>query len=94
MKLKYVFLTLSLIETAIGLSDARQNIFFYLGLPIGAILLGLFLIAQVLEKESALYDEQNRALELAPERNPGPWQRSSIPQEVAHHPDPTAARPS
>ena len=68
MKPKYIFLTFSLIELAIGLSNARQNIFFYLGLPVGAILFGLFLITQVLEKESALYDEQKRAAELA--RNP------------------------
>jgi len=58
---KHIFLILSLIELAIGLSNARQNTFFYLGLPVGAILFGLFLIAQVLEKESALYDEQKRA---------------------------------
>lgn len=61
MKPKYILLVLSLIELTIGLSNARQNIFFYLGLPVGAALFGLFLIAQVLEKESALYDEQSRA---------------------------------
>jgi hypothetical protein len=84
MKPKYIFLTLSLIELTIGLSNARQNTFFYLGLPVGAILFGLFLIFQVLEKESALYDEQNRAAELA--RNPGKirQQPSSIRQEAAN----------
>ena len=68
MKPKYIFLTLSLVELTIGLSNARQNVFFYLGFPVGAILFGLFLIAQVMEKESALYDEQNRAAKL--EREP------------------------
>jgi hypothetical protein len=69
MKPKYIFLTLSLIELAIGFSNAQQNAFFYLGLPVGVILFGLFLIATVFEKESALYDEQRRAAEQA--RNAG-----------------------
>jgi hypothetical protein len=63
-KLKYVFLSLSAVEFAIGFSNARPNAFFYLGLPLGAILFILFLISQFLEKESALYDEQNRATDL------------------------------
>lgn len=91
MKPKYIFLTLSLIELAIGFSNARQNAFFYLGLPVGAILFGLFLITQVLEKESALYDEQNRAADLA--RNPRPvWpQRLPIQQKAAYDPSLTTA---
>jgi hypothetical protein len=91
LKLKYIFLTLSLIELTIGLSNARQNVFFYLGLPVGAILFGLFLITQVLEKESALYDEQNRAPE--PAHMPGEVrsQQFSISKEVAHNPVLTTA---
>jgi hypothetical protein len=33
MKPKYILLTFSLIELAIGLSNARQNTFFYPGAP-------------------------------------------------------------
>ena len=95
MKPKLIFLILSLVEFAIGFSNARPNVFFYLGLPIGAILFGLFLIAQVLEKESALYDEQNRASESAT-RSAGIQKRRkpSIQKEVAQHPVLTSAHSS
>jgi len=78
LKWKYIFLTVSLIAFAIGFSDARPSVWFYMGRPVGAILFGLFLIAQVLEKESALYDEQARAAakersaKLPPQTAPGP----------------------
>jgi TRAP-type C4-dicarboxylate transport system permease small subunit len=65
LKLKYVFLSLSAVEFAIGFSNARPAAFFYLGLPLGAILIILFLVTQFLEKESALYDVQNLAAEVA-----------------------------
>ena len=60
LKWKYVFLSLSVLEFAIGFSHARPVVLVDLGLPLGAILFILFLISQLLEKESALYDEQNR----------------------------------
>jgi hypothetical protein len=90
-KWKYIFLTLSLVEFAIGFSEFRPNTFFYLGRPLGAILFGLFLIAQMLEKESILLDEQNRATVLGqhePVWQPGPPKNS---REVATHPVPTIA---
>jgi hypothetical protein len=75
---------------AIGFSDAQPNIFFYLGRPIGTILFGLFLIAQMMEKESALYDEQNLATEPSK-----PWdvrqQAASSRQKSAHAPALTTA---
>jgi hypothetical protein len=41
-----------------------------LALPLGAVFFGLFLIAKVLEKETALFDEEQRAhLGLARENN-------------------------
>jgi len=93
LKWKHIFLALSLIALAVGFSDARPAIIFDLGRPLGAILFGLFLIAQVLEQESALYDEQMRAPELT--RKPGEprEQPLSIRQEVAHYPAHTMARP-
>jgi len=68
LKWKYVFLSLSVLEFAIGFSHARPVVLVDLGLPLGAILFILFLISQLLEKESALYDEQNRT--AVPVRTP------------------------
>jgi hypothetical protein len=93
LKWKHIFLALSLIELAIGLSDARQNAFFYLGLPVGAALFGLFLIAQILEKESALYDEQNRAATSASKPGGVRQQHVSLRREVANNPALTMAHP-
>jgi hypothetical protein len=76
LKWKYAFLSLALIEFAFGFSNARPNIFFYLGLPLGAILFSLFLIFQLMEKESALYDEQHRAPEPVRQAAPSPISRS------------------
>jgi hypothetical protein len=67
---KRVFLGLSLLEFAIGFSNARPNVFFYLGLPLGAIFFILYLICQLFEKELAFDDEQNRAMELARQAAP------------------------
>ena len=83
MKAKYILLTCSLIELAIGLSNARQNTFFYLGLPVGALLFGLFLIAQIMEKASALYDEQKRARALTSKSREAPQQPLLLRREVA-----------
>ena len=91
LKPKYIFLTLSLIELTIGFSNARPNAFFYLGLPVGAILFGLFLIAQVLEKESALYDEQKRAADLTRKTGAVRPRPASIRKETAYDPALTTA---
>jgi hypothetical protein len=90
---KHIFLTLALVEFAMGSSDLRSTPLFFLGPPLGAILFGLFLIAQMLEKEPALLDEQNRAAGLdqhEPVWNPGPPKNSH--DEVATHPVPAIAR--
>jgi hypothetical protein len=91
LKWKHIFLTLSLIELAIGLSNARQNAFFYLGLPVGAALFGLFLIAQIMEKESALYNEQNRAAAPFSQSREVRQRPLSLRREVAHNPALTMA---
>ena len=91
-KWKYIFLALALVEFAIGFSNLRPTTLFYLGPPLGAIFFGLFLITQILEKESALLDEQNRAAAQArhePIRSPAPSQNSR--NEVATHPGPAIA---
>jgi hypothetical protein len=91
-RMKYIFLTLALIELAIGLHNPRPTTFFYLGLPLGSVLFGLFMITQVLEKESVLLDEQNRAAAQArpePTRMAAPSRRSR--NEMATHPVPAIA---
>ena len=93
LKWKNIFLTLALVELAIGFSNLRPTTFFYLGPPLGAIFFGLFMITQLLEKESALLDEQNRAAALSrnePIRTARPSQNSR--NEVATHPVPTMAQ--
>jgi len=45
----------------VGLVNVRDLDALYVLFPVGAIFLGLFLIAWVLEKESAHYDEEQRA---------------------------------
>ena len=91
LRLKYSLLGLSLIALAIGFSNGQGTV-IYLGLPVGTILFGLFLVTQVLEKEWALYDKQS----CAPRQPHQPCieqQRKTIPQEVAHHPALTKACP-
>src|SRR5262245_46642799 len=45
-----------------GLIDVSQLALLYVTLPAGAILLGLFMISNMLEKETALYDEEQRKI--------------------------------
>ena len=78
MKWKNIFLAAALVELAIGFSDAQPTTFFYLGRPLGGIFFGLFLIAMVFEKESALFDEQARAQR--------PLLEKQFSREVAAHP--------
>jgi hypothetical protein len=92
-RLKNIFLTLALVEWAIGFSNLRPTVFYDLGLPVGMACFGLFLITHLLEKESALLDEQNRAAALPrnePIRTARPSQNSR--NEVATHPVPTMAQ--
>lgn len=54
-----ILLALSLIAFALGFTD----LFWGVGKPIGAVLLGLFMIFKVLEKEAALFDADQNQLE-------------------------------
>ncbi len=93
MKLKHTILIFSLLALVVGFSDLKPALISNLGVPVGAVLFGLFLIAQVFEKELALYDGQNRApepLSFPPHMQSG---QISVQEEVAHHPDLTMANP-
>lgn len=68
IKLKNVFLTISLTGLALTICDRQPTVLSYMFLPVSAILFGLFMIWTVLEKESALFDEQNRDEEPAVKR--------------------------
>jgi len=67
---KKVALTVSVIAFAIGFSDLRENIVFWMGLPVGAIAFIVFFIFMLLEKEYALLDEQDRVAKKAFTRIP------------------------
>jgi hypothetical protein len=44
-----------------GIVNVQNTVAFYVALPLGAVSLGLFLIFRMLEKEVALYDEEQQA---------------------------------
>ena len=52
-----IFLIVAIVAFAIGSSEPAENIFFYMGRPVGAIFFVLFMIFQFLQKETALYDQ-------------------------------------
>jgi hypothetical protein len=60
-------LILSVVGLVIGLAfvtgivNAQSMVDLYVVLPLGAVFLGLFLVFQSFEKESSLYDEEQRA---------------------------------
>lgn len=68
MKTKNIFLTISLLAFAIGFSSVGESIYWDMCLPVGAIFFMLFMIFNLLEKEAALLDQQNR--DAAANRNP------------------------
>ncbi len=68
-----LLLVISLAGLVIGLTT---NLFWGIGLPLGAVFFGLFLIFKLLEKESAQFDEEHHLrMELAARNsadNPAP----------------------
>ncbi len=56
-----IFLTVAIVTFVIGASELGDNIFFYMGRPVGAIFFVLFMIFQFLQKETALYNKQHEA---------------------------------
>ena len=62
MKIKNVALVLSLVAFAVGFSDAQENIWFYAGRPVGAILFAIFMVFAALEKVTAEYDQEHEPL--------------------------------
>jgi len=92
-KWNHIFLALALAEFFMGISVVRPTTLFVPGLTLGAIFFGLFLMAQKLDRESALLDEQNRAVVLdqhEPVWQPGSPKNSQY--EVATHPVPAIAQ--
>ena len=58
--IKWLCLIIAIVSFAIGFSDFQENIFFWLGRPVGAIALIVWMIFMILEKESDILDEQER----------------------------------
>jgi hypothetical protein len=92
IKWKYLFLTLSLTGITLGLAAPVSNEFFNFGLPLGATFFGLFMIFQFLQKESALYDEQQRAAVSAHTVQTTGKPPPVSQKEAAHNPALTMAR--
>jgi hypothetical protein len=44
-----------------GIVNVQNTVAFYVALPLGAVSLGLFLLFRILEKEAALYDQEQQA---------------------------------
>jgi hypothetical protein len=60
-----ILLAISLVAFALGFTD----ILWGFGRPVGAIFLGWFMIFKLLEKEMALFDEEQRSNVALAERN-------------------------
>lgn len=80
MKLKNIFLATALVAFALGFSDVGESVFWHSGRPIGAIFFGLFMIFNLLEKETALLDEQNGKREQVTAKNSNA-KREKLPEE-------------
>jgi len=59
-------LVLALVGFAVGFAT---NFLWRIGLPLGAVCFGLFLISKILERESALYDQEHRMRLVLAEKN-------------------------
>jgi hypothetical protein len=77
-KIKNIALTISLISFAVGFSGGGESMFWYMGRPVGAILFAVFMIFKVLEKETALLDEQQRAAKREIEKS---FSDTSVPHK-------------
>lgn len=58
MKTKNILLTVSLVAFAIGFSDLHENLLFWMGRPVGAILFGIYMIFLMLEDATANYNRE------------------------------------
>ena len=61
-----ILLAAALAGLAVGFAT---NFLWKIGLPLGAVCLGLFLISKILERESALYDQEHRMRLALAEKN-------------------------
>ena len=60
LKPRFVFLALSMVELLIWFVLGGSSTIVVLSLPMAAVLFGLYLIFQMMEKETELYDQQHR----------------------------------
>jgi hypothetical protein len=69
MNVKNVLLGVSLASFLIGFSNLQENLFFWMGKPIGAIFFILYFILMVLEREYAIMDKQTQTQPAASTRS-------------------------
>lgn len=63
-----IFLVVAVVAFAVGIYELATPGGWALGLPVGAVFLGLFLIRKALEKETAKFDEEQRLRDELAER--------------------------
>lgn len=85
-----IFFTAAIVSFVIGSSGLGDDWMLYVGRPVGAILFVLFMIFQFLQKEVALYDEEQQAklaslkrLSRTSEQRPSPT--SAAPHKLVAH---------
>ncbi len=66
-----ILLILSLVCFVAGIVEGMRPGGWGLGIPFGAVLFGLFIVVRVMQKESARFDEEQRAREENAERAEG-----------------------
>jgi len=59
-KLAKALLAIALVAFVAGVAEGSRPGGWGLGVPLGAVFLGLFFITRILEKESARFDEEER----------------------------------
>lgn len=82
--LKKILLAVAVIGPIIAISDVGEASQWGAGLPLGAVSLALLFIVTVLEKESALYDQEQQR-HLAEIEQPVSLRHQSSGREIPSH---------
>ena len=86
MKHKNIFLTLSLLALAAEFFHPGESVSWYICPPAAAVFFVLFLIFTVLEKETALFDEQQRVARQSDSTITPPVSSAKSQRELVYNP--------
>ena len=76
-KLTKALLAIALLAFVAGVAEGSRPGGWGLGVPLGAVFLGLFFITRILGKESARFDEEERVRQAQAERDAGTSEHAS-----------------